>query len=91
MGEDPTIAIVRALKVRVPVLDRFLDANGVDKTYGIAPFYDIDPDERSRLLRSKVGRGDTHIRIFVPEKIMKPILHMWLGLGRWCMLRRKFS
>lgn len=69
MGLDPTIAILRGLKVRVSVLDRFLDANGVDKTYGLAPFYNIDPDERSRLLRSKVGGGDTRTRIFVPSKL----------------------
>lgn len=67
-GEDPRIAIIRGLKVRVPVLDRFLDANGVDMTYGLAPFYDVDPDEQSRLLRSKVGGGDTRTRIFVPDK-----------------------
>lgn len=68
-GEGPTIAIVRGLKVRVPVLDRFLDANGFDKTYGLAPFYDVDPDKQSRLLRSKVGGGDTRTRIFVPSKL----------------------
>lgn len=67
-GEDPAIAIIRGLKVRVPVLDRFLNANGVDKTYGHAPFYDVDPDKQSRLLRSKVGGGDTRTRIFVPSK-----------------------
>ncbi|KAJ0106930.1 hypothetical protein J7T55_011025 [Diaporthe amygdali] len=68
-GEGPTIAIIRGLKVRVPVLDRFLNANGVDETYGLAPFYDIDPDQQSRLLRSKVGGGDTRTRIFVPSKL----------------------
>lgn len=67
-GEDPTIAIIRGLKVRVPVLDRFLNANGVDETYGLAPFYDVDPDKQSRLLRSRVGGGDTRTRIFVPSK-----------------------
>lgn len=67
-GEGPTIAIVRGLKVRVPVLDRFLNANGVDETYGIAPFYDVDPDKQSRLLRSKVGGGDERTRIFIPSK-----------------------
>lgn len=67
-GEGPTIAIIRGLKVRVTVLDRFLKANGVDKTYGIAPFYDVDPDKESQLLRSKVGGGDTRTRIFVPSK-----------------------
>lgn len=38
-GENPTIAIVRGLKVRVTVLDRFLAANGVDKTYGFASLH----------------------------------------------------
>ncbi|KAL1866869.1 hypothetical protein Daus18300_006572 [Diaporthe australafricana] len=54
-GEGPTIAIIRGLKVRVAVLDRFLNANGVDETYGLAPFYNIDPDKQSRLLRSKLN------------------------------------
>ncbi|KAG6368949.1 hypothetical protein INS49_003167 [Diaporthe citri] len=68
-GEGPTIAIIRGLKARVPVLDRFLNANGVDETYGLAPFYDVDPDKRSRLLRSKFGGGDTRTRIFVPSNL----------------------
>lgn len=67
-GKNPTIAIIRGLKVRITVLDRFLVANGVDETYGIAPFYKVDPDEQSRLLRSKVGGGDTRTRAFVPSK-----------------------
>lgn len=67
--EGPTISIIRGLKVRVPVLHRFLSANGVDETYGLAPFYDVDPDEQSQLLRSKVGNGDTRTRIFVPSKM----------------------
>jgi hypothetical protein len=67
-GEGPTIAIIRGLKVRVPVLDSFLRANKVDETYGMAPFYHVDPDEQSQFLRSKVGGGDTRTRIFVPSK-----------------------
>lgn len=67
-GEDPTIAIIRGLKVRVPVLDRFLAANRVDETHGLAPFYDVDPDKQSWLLRSKVGGGDARTRIFIPSK-----------------------
>lgn len=75
--EGPTIAIIRGLKVRVPVLDRFLNANGVDETYGLAPFYDVEPDQQSQLLRSKVRDGDTRTRSFVPSKkwtTMNPIL-----------------
>lgn len=66
--EGPVIAIIRGLKVRVPVLDRFLAANDVDETYGNAPFYDQDPDPQSQLLRSKVGGSDTRTRIFMPAK-----------------------
>lgn len=68
-GEGPTIAIVRGLKVRVPVLDRFLAANGVDETYGLAPFYGVDPDRRTKLLRCKIGGGDTRTRLFIPSKV----------------------
>lgn len=67
--EGQVVAILRGLKVRVPVLDRFLDANGIDKTYGDAPFYDKDPDEQTRFLRSKTGSQDTRTRIFVPYRI----------------------
>lgn len=67
-GEGSTIAIIRGLKVRVPVLDRFLSANNIDETYGNAPFYDKDPDAQSQLLRSKVGGVDTRTRIFIPSK-----------------------
>lgn len=63
--EGSVIAILRGLKVRVSVLDRFLCANHVDETFGIPPFYDVDPDKQSRLLRSKAR--DTRTRIFVPS------------------------
>jgi len=68
-GEGPTIAIIRGLKVRVPVLDRFLNANGVEETYGLPPLYNIDPDKQSRLLRSKAGGGGTRTRIFILSKL----------------------
>lgn len=67
-NEDPIIAIFRGLKIRVRVLDRFLNANKVDETYGLAPFYETDRDKQSRLLRSKVGGGDTRSRISIPSK-----------------------
>lgn len=61
--EGPTIAIIRGLP------GRFLSAHGVDETYGLAPFYDVDPDEQSQLLRSKVGDCDTRTSVFVPSKM----------------------
>ncbi|KUI72098.1 hypothetical protein VM1G_08045 [Cytospora mali] len=66
--EGQVIAIIRGLKVRIPVLDRFFAANGVEETYGIVPVYHIDPDEHSQLLRSKVGGSDSRTRIFIPHK-----------------------
>lgn len=60
--------MIRGLKVRVPVLDRFLIANDVYETEGIVPFYHRDPDIHSQLLRPKVRGNDTRTRIFIPQK-----------------------
>lgn len=69
MGREGHVtAILRGLKVRVHVLDKFLAANGVDETYAIAPFYHKDPDDQSRLLRSKIGTQNTRTRIFIPQR-----------------------
>jgi hypothetical protein len=52
--------IIRGFKVSVAVLDAFLAANNVDKTYGAPPFYEGYPDKDpiSKLLFSKVSRHD---------------------------------
>lgn len=75
--EGPTIAIIRGLKVRVSVLDRFLSANGVEETYGLAPFYDVNPDKQSQLLRFKVGGGDARTQIvWKPKRRIKAMIHL---------------
>ncbi|KAH8783211.1 hypothetical protein F5883DRAFT_404722 [Diaporthe sp. PMI_573] len=69
MGEGPVVAIIRGLKVRIRVLDRFLYSNGCHDTEGIPPFYEENPDEFSTLLRSKLSRNNTSTRLFVPTRM----------------------
>lgn len=69
MPEDPSIAIIRGLKVHIQVLDRFFHDNGCHGTYGNPPFYDKDPDGFSTLLRSKLTSNNTKTRLFVPSKM----------------------
>jgi hypothetical protein len=61
--------ILRGFKVPVPVLDLFLRANGVMETWGSPPFYDRDLDEPSKLLRAKMGTGNTKTRLFIPYRM----------------------
>lgn len=68
MGEGPTVAIIRAHKVHIRVLDKFFRRNGCHTTQGIPPFYDEDPDEFSTLLRSKLSGNNISTRSFIPAK-----------------------
>ncbi|KAG8156941.1 hypothetical protein KVR01_013163 [Diaporthe batatas] len=77
-GEGPTIAIIRGLKVRVPVLDSFLRANKLDETHGMAPFYDVE----------------IHVPVYSfprNKAIIRAISHMLPMLGRWSTGKRRFT
>lgn len=63
--------VLRGFKVPVAVLDRFLEANGIQATFGYPPFYHRpNLDAGSQFLRTKLGAtgGDAKIRIFIPQK-----------------------
>ncbi|KAK4235184.1 hypothetical protein C8A03DRAFT_18030 [Achaetomium macrosporum] len=66
MPEGPVTTILRGFKVPVAVLDRFLQANGIDETYGWPPHYKM-LDEPSKLLRTKLG--DAKTRLFIPHRL----------------------
>ncbi|KAL2156147.1 hypothetical protein VTH82DRAFT_892 [Thermothelomyces myriococcoides] len=66
MPEGPVTTILRGFKVPVAVLDRFLQANGIDETYGWPPRYNT-LDEPSKLLRTKLG--DAKTRLFIPHRL----------------------
>lgn len=66
--------ILRGFKVPLPILNTFLLANNINESEvlcrGIPPFYDYDSvDNVTTLLRSKVGNGDSKIRIFIPFRM----------------------
>ncbi|KAK3290492.1 uncharacterized protein B0H64DRAFT_59494 [Chaetomium fimeti] len=63
------ITVLRGFKIPVAILDRFLEANRVEPTYGYPPFYHrSEPDAGSRFLREKLqAAGDTKTRIFIPQ------------------------
>lgn len=64
-------AILRGFKIPVAILDRFLEANGVEPTYGYPPFYArTELDAGSKFLREKIAAvaGQTRTRIFIPQK-----------------------
>lgn len=67
MGEGPTVAIVRGLKVHIRVLDNFFRSNGCHTTQGIPPFYNKDPVEFSTLLRSTPTVDNNGTRLFILE------------------------
>jgi len=67
--------ILRGFKVSAAVLDAFLAANGVDKTYGTPPFYQDHPDKDriSMLLHSKVSQtyadaDRNSFRVMIPSR-----------------------
>jgi hypothetical protein len=63
--------ILRGFKIPIVILDRFLEANSVEATYGNPPFYARpELDAGSKFLREKVDAiaGQTRTRIFIPEK-----------------------
>lgn len=74
----PSTTLLRGFKVSVAVLDAFLVANGVDKTYGTPPFFDRHPDDDpiSRFLFDKIvaatGKATavdkTRFCIFIPSQ-----------------------
>ncbi|KAK3304171.1 uncharacterized protein B0T15DRAFT_575674 [Chaetomium strumarium] len=66
MPEGPVTTILRGFKVPVAVLDRFLQANGIDETCGWPPRYNT-LDEPSKLLRTKLG--DSKTRLFIPHRL----------------------
>jgi hypothetical protein len=82
------ITALRGFKVPVAILDRFLEANGVEPTYGYPPFYynttwDGEShhyhtelrDDGSKFLRAKAdaaGGSPTNTRIFVPQAEGQP-------------------
>ncbi len=66
MPEGPVTTILRGFKVPVAVIDRFLEANGIDETYGWPPRYDT-LDEPSKLLRTQLG--GTKTRLFIPHRL----------------------
>lgn len=68
--------ILRGFKIPIPVLDRFLEANGIDATFGFPPIYNRLPlpgsdrptlEPQSAFLRTKLA-GDTNTRIFIPNR-----------------------
>ncbi|KAK3296508.1 uncharacterized protein B0H64DRAFT_171468 [Chaetomium fimeti] len=63
--------ILRGFKIPVAILDRFLEANNVEPTYGYPPFYsqsELDP--ASKFLRAKVDAvaSQTKTQMFIPQK-----------------------
>lgn len=60
----PFFTILRGFKVPIPVLDAFLVANGLDETFGLAPFETRDPV--SDFLRAKTGHPKT--RLIIPYR-----------------------
>lgn len=65
--------LLRGFKVSISTLDAFLDANGVDETYGTPPFYKDHPDkdEISKIFYAKIaqagGTADKNrFRVMIP-------------------------
>lgn len=74
----PVIAVLRGFRVAVPTFDAFLDANGVDETYGQPPshFYEQYPkDPISQLFHAKLGgendKNNNQTRLFMPQREAK--------------------
>ncbi|POS75107.1 hypothetical protein DHEL01_v206495 [Diaporthe helianthi] len=91
-GEGPTIAIIRGLKVRVPVLDSFLRANKIDETYGMAPFYHVDPTSHRSFYAQRLKVG-IHVPVYLSPRnkaIMRAISNILPTLGRWSTPKRRF-
>ncbi|KAK3898312.1 hypothetical protein C8A05DRAFT_19078 [Staphylotrichum tortipilum] len=64
------VTTLRDFKVPLAILDRFLETNGVEPTYGNPPFYHrSEPDPGSKFLRDKLhaAAGDIKTQIFMPE------------------------
>ncbi len=64
------VTALRGFKIPLAILDRFLEANGVEPTYGNPPFYDrSEPEPGSKSLRNKLHAtaGENKTQIFIPE------------------------
>jgi hypothetical protein len=67
--------ILRGFKLPLTVLNRFLEANGLELLEGDRPAFASDYrnlDEVSQLLRAKVGVDDTKTRLFIPYRMPHP-------------------
>ncbi|ROV99916.1 hypothetical protein VMCG_06168 [Cytospora schulzeri] len=74
MAREGSTTLLRGFKISVAVLDVFLAANGVDRTYGTPPFYKDHPenDPISGLLYTRVtqagGTADKNrFRVMIPS------------------------
>ncbi|KAK4233303.1 hypothetical protein C8A03DRAFT_38998 [Achaetomium macrosporum] len=81
--------ILRGFKVSIAVLDRFLEANRVERTCGYTPsYYRPELDAGSMFLRIKLAAaaGDNKARIFIPQVEAQPRSSYTYVAYAWVMI-----